>query len=69
MNNQPNTNSQPSTSTFPIAPLPAQPSFAPASCPTRRAPAPPVSSAVYQGPCDDIPGPSRYFLPRRLAVY
>jgi hypothetical protein len=67
MNSQPNTNSQPSTSTFPITPLPALPSFAPASCPTRRTSAPPVSSAIYQGRCDDLP--LRYFLPRRLTVY
>jgi hypothetical protein len=69
MNSQPNANSQPSTSTFPIVPLPAQPPIAPACCPTRRTPAPPVSSAVYQGRCDDVPGAVRFFLPRRLRVF
>ena len=69
MNIQPNANSQPSTSTFPIATLPAQPSVAPACCPTRSTPAPPVSSAVYQGRCDDVPGAVRFYLPRRLRVF
>ena len=69
MNSQPNTNSQPSTSTFPIALLPPGHVPAPAPRQTVSIRRPSLSTAVYQGRCDDVPGPSRYFLPRRLTVY